>query len=161
MMCDRHALPVDDLVEAERFYGDVLTEIVGGYLANRYGLTTEELLQARKAAALAARRGYRQQAEAMALPFSRVILGVPAQAHVYLCLADRHLQEAPPDQLRGTPRLAIAATPDQLARAATVLATHGVRFEGPVHYAQPSPIASALYFRDPSGNFLEFCCPQG
>jgi catechol-2,3-dioxygenase len=131
---ERIALPVFDLAEAESFYSE----------------TTQ------RATALAARRGG-ENGFAVALPYSRVIVG---NAHIYLCLSDRHLEEAPPEQLRGTPRLALTATPQQLARASEVFTRHGVCFEGPVAFPSPSPVASALYLRDPAGNFLELCCAR-
>lgn len=155
MKSQRRSLPVDDLVEAERFYGEVLTEVFGGYLANRYVLTTDELIQARKAAALAERQG--EEAAWMALPSSRVILG---DTHVYLCLAERHMPQPPPEHLRGTPRLAITATADQVEQACAVFRREEVAFLGPERYDAPCPVERALYFRDPAGNFLEICCPR-
>jgi catechol-2,3-dioxygenase len=157
MQLDRLAIAVSDLVEAEEFYVRVLGKALGGRLANRYGLTTEEVIQARKAARLATRHGEPTDPVAAVLPFSRVMLG---QAHLYLCLAERHLPEPPPEQLRGTPRFALRASAAQLTRAMEVFAEHGVPFEGPVEWPAPHPVAGALYFKDPSGNFLELCCPR-
>ena len=154
MRCERVALAVDDLVEAEEFYAGIMVEILGGYLANRYLLTTDEVLQAQRATALATRRG---EAPTAALPFTRVIVG---GAHLYLCLSDCHIPAAPPEQLRGTPRVALSTTEEQLARAVVVFEREGVRYEGPVSYPPPSWIAQAVYLRDPAGNFLELACSR-
>ncbi len=159
MKIDRRAIVVRDLVEAEEFYVDVLGEVFGAYVANRYMLTTDEQILGRKAAAVARRNGASDDEEDMALPYSRVILGAARQAHVYLQLSARHRQEPPPDQLKGTPRLALAVTPDQIDRAVDLLRRHGVAFEGPVLYPLQSPGSQALYLRDRSGNFLELSCP--
>lgn len=159
MKIDRRAIAVRDLVEAEEFYVGVLGEVFGAYLANRYMLTTDEQILGRKAAAVARRNGASDDAEDMALPYSRVILGAARQAHVYLQLSARHRQEPPLDQLKGTPRLALAVTPEQIGRAADVLQRHGVAFDGPVSHRPPSPTSQTLYLRDRSGNFLELSCP--
>lgn len=154
MKVERWAVPVTDLVAAEHFYADILGGALGGYVANRYLLTTDELLQARRVAALAARHGEAAAARAV-LPYSRVLVG---QAHFYLHLTDHHLQEAPLGQLRGFPRIALAVTEPQLERAASALSENEVSFEGPLHYTPPALVAEAVYFRDPFGNFLELCC---
>ena len=156
MRAERIALPVFDLAEAESFYSEIMAELLGGYLVNRYLMTTDEVLQAQRATALAARCGG-EEGFAVALPYSRVMLG---KAHIYLCLSDRHLEEAPPEQLRGTPRLALPASPEQMERATEVFTRTRVRFDGPVEFPSPAPVASAIYLRDPAGNFLELCCAR-
>jgi len=90
-------------------------------------------------------------------PHSNVTVG---RAKVSIYLADYHVQAPPPEQLHGAPRLAFSATEEQLERAVEVLSGHEVPFEGPVHHPPPSLVARSLYFRDPSGNFLELCCPR-
>ena len=52
---DRHAIWVNDLVLAERFYVDVLGQILPSYIANRYMLTTDEIVRERQMQALASR----------------------------------------------------------------------------------------------------------
>lgn len=148
---------VDDLVLAEHFYAQILgQEIFGsGSVESRYLLSTDELLELRRRAAS---RPYKNDGEpdfwTNRPPYMNVIVG---RAKVSVYLADRHIQEPPPEQHRGLPRLAISATAEQLARAPAVLALHEVPFEGPVEHAPPCPAARSLYFKDPAGNFLELC----
>src|SRR5438105_12855162 len=146
---------VDDLVLAERFYAEVLgDEIFGnGSVDTRYMLSTDELLESRR------RSGPRESdGEAdfwvSRPPHSNVTVGA---AKVSLYLADHHIQEPPPEQLRGAPRLALTATREEIERATEVLRHHEVPFEGPVDHAAPCPALRSLYFKDPAGNFLELC----
>ena len=153
---DRHAIWVNDLVLTERFYVHVLGEILPSYIANRYMLTTDEIVRERQMQALAA-RGNGESTGFVAVPYARAMVG---HADVILRLLDHHVQEPPIDQVRGRPRLALSISAEQMVRAPAVLRRHGVPFEGPVEHAEPAPIASSLYFKDPSGNFLELCCPR-
>ncbi|MEA2639548.1 MAG: cytochrome b6-f complex iron-sulfur subunit [Chloroflexota bacterium] len=157
--CDRRAIAVRDLVDAEEFYVQVLGAIFGATLANRYGLNTDELRQGRRTAALARRHGADDDADELALPYSRVILGAARQAHVYLHLTGQHRQEPPPEQLIGAPRLGFAVTTEQMERAVEILTRAGIAFDGPHDFAPSCRVARALYLKDPSGNFLELCCP--
>jgi len=147
---------VDDLVLAERFYAEILgQEIFGsGSVDTRYMLSTDEFLESRRRAETRERANGEGDFWANRPPHSNVTVG---RAKVSLYLADRHLQEAPPEQLRGAPRLALSASAEQIARAAQVLTRHEVAFEGPVQHEAASPGVQSLYFRDPSGNFLELC----
>lgn len=154
MRTDRRALPVDDLPVAEDFYVGVLGKILGGYIANRYLLSTEEVLQTRKRQALIAKRSQDAYQPLPTLPYTRVVLG---DAHVILYLLDERLAAPPPQQLRGLPRMAFEATEAQLKKATRVFRRTGVAFEGPVEHASPTPAARSLYFKDPAGNFLELC----
>ena len=77
-----------------------------------------------------------------------------------LFLYSDHVQWPPPEQLVGTPRIAITVTPEQMDKAVEVFRSHKVPFEGPVQHPVPAPLASSLYFKDPSSNFLELCCPR-
>ncbi len=74
-------------------------------------------------------------------------------------LATRHCQEPSPDQARGTPRTAFVLDRAGLEAMAADLGATGVALEGPVAHDRGTPIAESLYFRDPCGNFLEFCVP--
>src|SRR5437764_9206528 len=146
---------VDDLVLAERFYAEILgQEIFGnGSVDTRYMLSTDEFLESR-------RRSGSERGNGTATfwvnrpPHSNVTVG---EGKVSLYLADHHLQEPPPEQLRGAPRLALTATDQELKRAVAVLARHEVAFEGPVQHPAPCLTAASLYFKDPAGNFLELC----
>ena len=152
----RRAIEVNDLVLAEEFYGKVLVEILGGHLDSRYMLTTEEMLESQRRVP----RGNGQVADQFFFgrpPYTKVLVG---RTSILLHVAPRHIQEPPPEQLRGTPRLALTATQEQLDHASTVLTAHGIAFEGPIDHAAPSPVARSLYLKDPSGNFLELVCPR-
>ncbi|MEA2642074.1 MAG: hypothetical protein QOF51_3468 [Chloroflexota bacterium] len=148
---------VDDLVTAERFYAEVLGEVLGGSLDTRYMLSTDELLEARRRGAARASRdtdaGFWQNRP----PHSNVTVG---KAKISIYLAPEHLQEPPPEQLRGAPRLAISATLAQIQHATQVLGRHDVPFEGPIEHPAPCPATQSLYFKDPAGNFVELCCPR-
>jgi hypothetical protein len=47
-----------------------------------------------------------------------------------------------------------------MQRAIEVLGRSRIPYEGPVEHLAPCPVASSLYFKDPSSNFLELCCPR-
>src|SRR5947199_351722 len=109
---------VDDLVTAERFYVEVLGEVLGGSLETRYMLSTDELLESQR------RGGARPGRDGDAAlwrnrpPHSNVTVG---RTKISIYLAPYHIQEPPPEQLRGAPRLAISATNAQLQQAVKVL----------------------------------------
>jgi catechol 2,3-dioxygenase-like lactoylglutathione lyase family enzyme len=153
---DRHAIWVNDLVLTERFYVEVLGQILPSYIANRYMLTTDEIVRERQMQALAS-RGDGAGEGFVAVPYARAMVG---HADVIFRLLDHHVQEPPLERLRGRPRLALSVAEDQMAHAPDVLRRSGVPFEGPVDHPEPAPIARSLYFKDPSGNFLELCCPR-
>ena len=90
---------VDDLVVAERFYADVLgKEVFGsGSVDSRYLLSTDELLEIRRRAAAAARTDGDADFWVNRPPYCNVTVG---RAKVSVYLADRHIQEPPPEQLR-------------------------------------------------------------
>ena len=150
---------VDDLVLAETFYAETLGEEIfgSGSLDTRYMLSTDEFLESRRRTSSRERSNSDADFWVNRPPHSNVSVGA---AKVSLYLADHHIQEPPPQQLRGAPRLALNATPEQMERAVVVLTRHDVPFDGPVRHAAPCPVASSLYFRDPAGNFLELCCPR-
>ncbi|MDX1483256.1 MAG: VOC family protein [Alphaproteobacteria bacterium] len=74
-------------------------------------------------------------------------------------LATAHRQEPPPERACGTPRTAIAIDRAAIDGWAETLAGLGVAVEGPVVHDGRSPLAASVYFRDPCGNFFEFCAP--
>lgn len=154
----RRAVLVNDLVLAEKFYGEVLIEIMGGAISTRYMLTTEELLETQRPRPRPGRGATSDGVWFGRPPYTKVQVG---RSSILLHLAPHHIQEPLPEQLRGVPRLALGATPQQMDKATEVLTRHGIPFEGPVDHAAPSPLARSLYFKDPSGNFLELCCPRG
>src|SRR5439155_497935 len=67
-------------------------------------------------------------------PYCNVIVG---HAKISLYTADRHIQEPPPEQLRGAPRMAITATSAEMTRAVDVFTRREVPFEGPELYEPP------------------------
>jgi catechol-2,3-dioxygenase len=159
---DHSTTRVDDLVLAERFYSEILGELVGsGYVEDRSGLTTDELLRFKRLITVMEERerraGNASRGPRVPAPHSTVVVGA---AVVPMFLLTEHVQEPPPEQLRGTPRMAFGVTPEQMDRAVDVLRGHKIPFEGPVEHAPPCPAARSLYFKDPSGNFLELTCPR-
>lgn len=120
-------------------------------------LTTDELLRAARLRTTLAEHYRDRPAPRIPAPHSSVRVG---QTVVALFLYQEHVQEPPPEQMRGTPRLAFQATPEQIERAVEVFRRHRIAFEGPVDHPAPSRVARSLYFKDPSGNFLELCCPR-
>jgi hypothetical protein len=149
---------VDDLVVAERFYAEVLGEILGnGSVDTRYMLSTDELLEAQRRGGARTRADGETDFWVSRPPHSNVTIG---QAKVSLYLAPYHIQEPPPEQLRGAPRLALSVTSEQMECAPAILARHGIPFEGPQLNPPPCPVVQSLYCKDPAGNFLELCCPR-
>ncbi len=154
---DHSVVAVNDLILAEQFYADVLGEILGGRVEDRAMLTTDEILRAGRLRSTMAEHYQDRPATRIPAPHSSVRLG---RTVVAMFLHQEHVQEPPPEQLRGTPRLAFQVTPEQMAQAVDVLTRHRVPFEGPVDHPAPSRVARSLYFKDPSSNFLELCCPR-
>ncbi|MBM2809843.1 MAG: hypothetical protein HW416_602 [Chloroflexi bacterium] len=158
---DHSTTRVDDLVLGERFYSQVLGEILGGYVEDRSGLSTDELLRFKRLISVMEERERRagnvSTGPRVPAPHSTVVVG---NAIVPMFLLTEHVQEPPPEQLRGTPRMAFGVTPAQMEKAVEVLRRNKVAFEGPVDQPPPCPAAQSLYFKDPSGNFLELTCPR-
>jgi catechol-2,3-dioxygenase len=152
---DHSVVAVNDLILAERFYAEVLGEILGGGVEDRSMLTTDELLRAGRLRRTMAEHYQDRPAPRVPAAHSSVKLG---QTVVALFLHQEHVQEPPPEQLRGTPRLAFQVTPEHLEQAVEVFRRGKVAFEGPVEHPPPSRVARSLYFKDPSSNFLELCC---
>lgn len=170
---DHAVIRVDDLILAERFYGEVFGAIFGDAVTVEHTstCTVEEVIElgrrggpgTRRAAIEQERFGAtRSEADEAAaripgMPQGTVHIG---EALIPLFLARKHYQEPPPEQLRGSPRHAFPATPEQFEKGLEVLRQHKVPFEGPVEYAAPCPVAKAIYFKDTASNFLELCVPR-
>ncbi|MBM2809448.1 MAG: hypothetical protein HW416_207 [Chloroflexi bacterium] len=156
---DHAVVTVNDLALTIHFYKEVLGSIVGGAEAERLTmLTTDELMRAEHLRQRAA--AFESQANRVSrvpAPHGSVTVG---DAVIPFFLYHEHVQEPPPEQLRGTPRIALGITEAQMDNAPDVLRAHRVHFDGPVSYAPPCPSSRSLYFKDPSGNFLELCCPR-
>ena len=141
---------VEDLPAATRFYADILGEALDAETEVTEGSmnTTDQILrQIRR----------RKRDGAMAVPHSGVTVG---KTLLPLFLYSEHVQWPPPEQLIGTPRIALTVSPEQMDKAVEVFRKHNVAFEGPVQHPAPSPVAASVYFKDPSSNFLELCCPR-
>jgi catechol-2,3-dioxygenase len=159
---DHSVLAVEDLIRAEHFYSAVLGEFLGGSVEDRSMLTTDEIIRGMRLRAVMAEREHQsgRSAEApqrVSAPHSSVKVG---EALIPLFLYQEHVQEPPPEQMRGTPRLALQVTPELMEKAIDVFHRHKVPFEGPVDHPSPSPVACSIYFKDPSSNFLELACPR-
>ncbi len=145
---DHTVIAVNDLWWAERFY----TEVLGGTLGSRQGVTTDQLLRGRRR--MARRLQKNPQDQKIPAPHSSVEFG---ECILPFFIHQEHVQEPPPDQLRGTPRVGFQATQEQFHAAVEKLRAKGIRYEGPVRHGGNSPIGESVYFKDPSGNFIELC----
>lgn len=151
---DHSVLTVNDLVTAKVFYGEVLGEIVGkAEVDEPTMLATEQLERAERLQRFFLERDGTAH---VASPHLTVTVG---DAQIPLFIQRGHVQEPPPEQLRGTPRLAITVTAEQVETAVEVFKRRKVAFED-VRHPATSPIARSLYFKDPSSNFLELCCER-
>jgi catechol 2,3-dioxygenase-like lactoylglutathione lyase family enzyme len=143
---DHCSMSVTDLMLAEQFYGRILCDVLGGELLDRKYLSTDSLILASES-----RGGRFDPAQ------SRVRVG---DIEIALFLRHRHVPMPPPEQLRGSPRLALEVTPEEMDRLRAALGERRVPYEGPVEHPADCPLERSLYFRDPFGNFLEACCPR-
>ncbi len=151
---DHSVLAVNDLITAQIFYGEVLGEIVGqAEVGHASMLATEQLERAVRLQRFFLERDGVGHVSA---PHAAVTVG---EAQIPLFIHREHVQEPPPEQLRGAPRLAITVTAEQINKAVEVFAKRKVPFED-VRHPDRSPIARSLYFKDPSSNFLELCCER-
>jgi catechol-2,3-dioxygenase len=123
---------VDDLFETERFY----CEILGADKRSAVCFDTEDTMRGRSV-------------------HETYIL----QDYVFfVALAEKALPRPPESQHRGldgfrpafcVPRARFDATIAALKRS-------DIGFEGPVEHPDKGPFGQSIYFKDPSGNFLEF-----
>ena len=126
------AMPVHDMDEAAAFYCDVLG-------ATPFGYTTFEIGGVKTGSALF--RSFVIGDFLLALTVSRNVMEMPGD-----------------DEFRGAHGYRHGF---QIARAEfdgiiESLNTHGINFQGPVDHAEDGPFGQSVYFKDPSGNFLEF-----
>ena len=144
---DHTVIAVSDLQWAEWFY----TEVLGGKIIQRQGLTIDQLIRGRKRMERRLQRSGDVQVPA---PHTAVEMG---EATLPIFIHRKHIQEPPLDQLRGTPRVAFEVKRGQLSAAVEKLKEKKVPFEGPVRHPGGSPIGESIYFKDRSGNFMELC----
>lgn len=161
---DHSVFMVSDTKAAEDFYIGVLGEVLGqACLWDRHGTSTDaaiygRVVQERARAAVA--RGGNQGGWGSGEGGGGAISIMVGEALIPLFLWGRHIPEPPPGQVKGTPRIALGATREQMEKAVEVFNRHRIPFEDFVHPA-PCPAERSIYFRDPSGNFLELSCPRG
>lgn len=126
------AMPVHDMAAAEAFYRDVLG-------ATPHQATCFSLEDVKTGAAI----------------FKSFVIGDFLLA---LTVARMPMEMPAPDKFRGAHGFRhgfqISRTRFDEIRAA--LDAHGVAYQGPVAHPAKGPFGESLYFRDPSGNFLEF-----
>ena len=153
---DHCVINVNDIPLALHFYANVLGEILGdAEITDTSFMSLEEVLYAK---AQSSKRAELQPiAGSLPTPHTGVKFG---EALLPIFLHQEHVQEPPPEQLLGTPRLALPVSPEQMAKAVEVLRRHGIAFQGPVEYPPPCPAERSLYFKDPSSNFLELSVPR-
>jgi catechol 2,3-dioxygenase-like lactoylglutathione lyase family enzyme len=163
---DHAAVQVADMLWTEKFYGEDL----GLAVDHRVGWQTADYARARKWAAgeenmaPGTRRldqRYTVMVNRKTVPRCNMQLFFrTGDAILGIFLANKHFQEPPEEQAIGTPRVALTASRDELARAAKLIAATGKAVEGPVIHPQSSVLEASVYFRDPGGNFVELCTPR-
>jgi len=125
------AMCVHDLPEALHFY----CHILGAKRAQRTNFQIEHVL------------------EGVAV-FQSIIL----EDYLFaLCVAPNDMPMPPPDQLRGAHgfRHGFVVSRDRFDEVQASLRLNDVPFEGPVEHPHAGPFGQSIYFKDPSGNFLE------
>ena len=160
---DHRILMVFDMLWAERFYVHGL----GLPVEHRVGWMTADHAMARKWAAgeqdmaPGTRRLdklYMTMGGQNEVPRANMQIFMETGSSILgLYLATQHFQEPPEGTLTGPPRTAFFTVEPALDNAAALLESLGTPFEGPIAHSPTSPLASSLYFKDPSSNFLEIC----
>jgi catechol-2,3-dioxygenase len=122
---------VHDLKEAEDFYCGVL----GARLQGAVNFYTEDTLNGRSVH--------------QAYSLGDFLFAV--------ALAPDYMPMPPDEQLKGAMGIRHAFTVEKAAFDQVVagLKSKGVPFEGPVAHPEAGPFGQSVYFKDPSGNFLE------
>lgn len=123
---------VDDLFAADRFYCGVL----GAQKRSAVCFDTEDTLRGRSV-------------------HETYIL----QDYVFfVALAEREMPKPPKEQNRGIAgfRTAFCVPKTKFKDTLKALEENGIPFDGPVEHPQKGPFGESIYFKDPSGNFLEF-----
>ena len=125
------AICVHDLREAEDFYCNVL----GARLGNRVNFKTDDAIRGRSVHGSIILEDY-----LLALMVTRDFMPMP-----------------PAEQHRGAHgfRHAFRVTRARFDEITNELKRRQIPFEGPVEHPEQSPFGGSIYFKDPSGNFLE------
>jgi catechol-2,3-dioxygenase len=125
------AICIHDLREAEEFYCDVL----GARLGGRVNFKTDDAIRGRSV-------------------HGSVIL----EDYLLALMVPRNFMPMPPeDQHRGAHgfRHAFRVSRSRFNQVLSELERRKISFEGPVEHPEKSPFGQSIYFKDPSGNFLE------
>jgi catechol 2,3-dioxygenase-like lactoylglutathione lyase family enzyme len=125
------AFCVHDLNEAVHFYCDVL----GGKLHQRSNFQIED---ARAGVAI----------------FQSIVI----EDYLFaLTVPSNYMPMPPTDQLRGAHgfRHGFTITHQRFDEVMSSLRKNDIQFEGPVDHPEKGPFGQSIYFKDPSGNFLE------
>ena len=123
---------VDDLFETEHFYCDIL----GARKQSAVCFDTEDTMRGRSV-------------------HETYIL----QDYVFfVALSEKALARPPESQHRGLEgfRPAFCVPRQKFDETVAALRGNGIGFEGPVEHPAQGPFGQSIYFKDPSGNFLEF-----
>jgi extradiol dioxygenase family protein len=125
------AICVHDLKQAEEFYCDVL----GARRGNRVNFKTDDAIRGRSVHGAVILEDY-----LLALVVPRDFMPMP-----------------PADQERGAHgfRHAFRVARGRFDRIVEELQRRAVPFEGPIEHPEKGPFGQSIYFKDPSGNFLE------
>lgn len=122
---------VHDLKEAEDFY----RKIFDATLHSRVNFKTQDALRGRS-----------------------VHTTLTVNDYLFAIMLSEDWMDIPPrDQLRGENRVrhAFCVKRDQFESVVQKLRENGIPFEGPVSHPSHGPFGESVYFRDPTGNFLE------
>jgi catechol-2,3-dioxygenase len=125
------AICVHDLREAEEFYCNVL----GARLGNRVNFKTDDAIRGRS-----------------------VHGSVVLEDYLLALMVPRDYMPMPPaNQQRGAHgfRHAFRVSRDRFKAIIDQLTQRQIAFEGPTDHPEQSPFGQSIYFKDPSGNFLE------
>ena len=125
------AICVHDLQQAEDFYCGLL----GAHAHSGVNFITEDTIKGRS-----------------------VHKSVVLEDYLFaLALVGDFMPMPPEEQLRGAHgfRHAFTVSRARFAEVTRRLAEAGVKFEGPVAHPEKGPFGESIYFKDPSGNFLE------
>jgi extradiol dioxygenase family protein len=125
------AICVHDLREAEDFYCNVL----GARQGTRVNFKTDDAIRGRSVHGSVILEDY-----LLALMVTRDFMPMPA-----------------PEQQRGMHgfRHAFRVRRSRFEEISSELRRRAIPFEGPVEHPEQSPFGQSIYFKDPSGNFLE------
>lgn len=126
------AMPVHDMATAEAFYRDVLG-------ATPHQTTCFSMEDVKTGAAI----------------FKSFVIGDFLLA---LTVARNRMEMPPADKFRGAHgfRHGFQVSRDRFDEIRRALDAHGVSYQGPIEHPASGPLGASLYFKDPSGNYLEF-----